>query len=150
VPDVYVLFDAATFTMCFIARRDIKAGSQIFTTYTGTLQAKAIRQASLEPYGITECKCRACVNHTPQSDKMRQVYGNMIQNWWRQSMEVWPKNPKLNENILTPLLEMKKKVEEEGLDDYFSEYPRFFFIMHSVYLRVGNMTLRIFHNVPAW
>ncbi|KAJ2926695.1 hypothetical protein H1R20_g10415, partial [Candolleomyces eurysporus] len=136
ISNVSVGFDAATFTICFKAKRDIKAGSQIFTSYTQILQSKADRQAALAPYEITECKCRACVNATPQSDKLRQVCLKMIWNWRNQSMEVWPKDPKLNESVLTPLLEMKKRMEEEGLDDEKCGYPLLYQIMHRVYLQV--------------
>ena len=124
--------------MCFKAKRDIKAGSQIFASYIDTLQAKASRQAALAPYGITECGCRACVNATPQSDKLRQVCSKMVENWLKQSREVWPKDPNLKESVLAPLLETKKKMEEEGLDDNHSGYYLLYGIMHMVYHKVGN------------
>ncbi|KAJ2923994.1 hypothetical protein H1R20_g13105, partial [Candolleomyces eurysporus] len=137
ISDVDVRFDPASFTMRFTATRDIKAGSQIFTSYTSINKTKAERQVELEPYGI-QCTCRACINATPQSDKLRKVCKTMIANWKKQCTEVWVKDPNLKESVLKPILETKRRMEEEGLDDAQTDYYSLYEIMLRVYKRVGN------------
>ncbi|RXW17134.1 hypothetical protein EST38_g8720 [Candolleomyces aberdarensis] len=137
ISDVDVVFEPATFTMRFTATRDIKAGSQIFTSYTSPDMTKAERQVALERYGIL-CTCRACTNATPQSDKLRKVSKTMIANWRRQCTEVWVNDPKLKESVLKPILETKRRMEEEGLDDAHTGYYTLYEIMYRAYQKVGS------------
>ncbi|EAU90717.1 hypothetical protein CC1G_03986 [Coprinopsis cinerea okayama7 len=136
-PDVVQGFDAATFSIRFTATRDIKAGSQVHVGYALTNAPKAERQKALERYGF-ECKCRACVHATPQSDKLRQISNKMTQTMRRQAINVWSKDRKLTEDVLKPVLEMKKRMEEEGLDTIEAGYTTIYEIMHRVYGQVGN------------
>ncbi|RXW13223.1 hypothetical protein EST38_g12634 [Candolleomyces aberdarensis] len=138
IPDVGHGFDASTFTMRFIALRDIKKGSQIFTSYASFNATKAERQKALAPYGF-ECTCRACVNATPQSDKLRKVSVALTQRWRSQAINVWPKDPNLTEKVLIPILETKRRMEEEGLDTKDAGYFTFPEILFRVYEKVGNI-----------
>ncbi|RXW13218.1 hypothetical protein EST38_g12633 [Candolleomyces aberdarensis] len=137
IPDVAHGFDASTFTMRFTALRDIKKGSQIFTGYTSPSATKAERQKALAPYGF-ECTCRACVNATPQTDKLRKVSLALTQRWRSQAIKVWSKDPNLTEKVLIPVLETKRRMEEEGLDMKDAGYFTFPEILHRVYQKVGN------------
>ncbi|KAJ2929314.1 hypothetical protein H1R20_g7792, partial [Candolleomyces eurysporus] len=137
IPDVTHGFDASTFTMRFAALRDIKKGSQIFTSYTSPSATKAERQAALAPYGF-ECTCRVCVNATPQTDKLRKVSLTLTQRWRSQAIKVWSKDPNLTEKVLIPILETKRRMEEEGLDTKDAGYFTFGEILHRVYEKVGN------------
>ncbi|KAJ2935378.1 hypothetical protein H1R20_g1715, partial [Candolleomyces eurysporus] len=138
IPDVSAPgFDPVTFTMRFTALRDIKAGSQIHAAYTSITESKAERQKALASYGF-ECTCRACVNATPQSDKLRQVSVALTQKWRSQAINVWSKDLKLTERVLIPVLETRKRMEEEGLDVEEAGYFTFSEILHRVYKQVGN------------
>ncbi|KAJ2929301.1 hypothetical protein H1R20_g7791, partial [Candolleomyces eurysporus] len=137
IPDVAHKFEPSTFTMRFTAVRDIKKGSQIYTTYTYPNSTKAERQKALIPYGF-ECTCRACVNATPQTDKLRQVSQNLTQKWRSQAINVWSKDPNLTEKVLIPILETKRRMEKEGLDTEEAGYYTFPEILFRVYQKVGN------------
>ncbi|RXW17136.1 hypothetical protein EST38_g8724 [Candolleomyces aberdarensis] len=138
IPDVSAPgFDPVTFTLRFTALRDIKAGSQIHVAYTSITDSKADRQKALAPYDF-ECACRACVNATPQSDKLRQVSYSLTQTWRSQAINIWSKDLKLTEKVLIPVLETKKRMEEEGLDVEEAGYFTFSEILHRVYKQVGN------------
>ncbi|KAJ2920870.1 hypothetical protein H1R20_g16223, partial [Candolleomyces eurysporus] len=137
IPDVSHKFEPSTFTMRFTAVRDIKKGSQIYTTYTYPNSTKAERQKALIPYGF-ECTCRACVNATPQTDKLRQVSQNLTQKWRSQAINVWSKDPNLTEKVLIPILETKRRMEKEGLDTEEAGYYTFPEILFRVYQKVGN------------
>ena len=66
VPNVQSYFKLNSFSMQFYARRDIKAGDQLFYSYCLAHGNLAERQAELAPYGFV-CKCAAaCVNATPR------------------------------------------------------------------------------------
>jgi hypothetical protein len=54
-----------------------------------------------------------------------------------QANNVWMKNNQLKEDVLEPLLEAKRKMEEEGLD-HETHYPYLLEIMEKVYRKVGN------------
>ncbi|EAU90707.1 hypothetical protein CC1G_03976 [Coprinopsis cinerea okayama7 len=137
IPDVVFGFDPATFSMRFTAVRDIKAGSQIHTSYTTVTAPKLTRQKALSAYGF-ECHCRACLQSTPQSDKLRQVCHKLTQLWRNQAINVWPKDLKLTEKVLVPVLETKRRMEEDGLDFDDAGYCFFPEILHRVYKCVGN------------
>ena len=56
--------------MKYIAVRDINAGDQIFLSYCNSGLPAEERRKLLETYGFL-CQCAACVNATPESDKLR-------------------------------------------------------------------------------
>jgi hypothetical protein len=137
VADVVYAFDPATFTMRFIAVRDIKAGSQIFTSYTTSTETKAERQKALENYEF-KCTCHSCVSATPQSDELRKFSSTWIENWTKEADNVWMKDDRLKESVLVPILETKRRMEEDGLDVVETQYPCLWSIMIQVYTKVGN------------
>ncbi|EAU83786.1 hypothetical protein CC1G_07521 [Coprinopsis cinerea okayama7 len=136
ITDVKQSFDPMTFAVTFRAERDIKAGQQIFLSYTLFNQSKAERQADLAPYGF-ECKCRACVNATPQSDQLRKMCGVLIRNWQRQLENVWLKDPNLKESVLEPIFAMMKRMEDEGLDELDTGYWDLLVFPYKVYGKLG-------------
>ncbi|KAG2007157.1 hypothetical protein CC2G_014873 [Coprinopsis cinerea AmutBmut pab1-1] len=135
-PDVQAEFHPKAFALQYTALRDIKAGSQIFASYTSYFMSKAERDEFLAPYGI-QCVCRVCVNATPQTDQLRRVCFKMSQNWKKQCDNVWMKDRKLTVDVLKPLLEMKKRMEDEGLDTFEAGYYELWQVMMSVYSKLG-------------
>jgi hypothetical protein len=79
------------------------------------------------------------MNATPQTDKLRQVSKALTQKWRSQAINVWSRDPKLTEEVLVPVLEMKRRMEEEGLDVEPAGYFTFQEIIHRVYKQVGNL-----------
>ncbi|KAF8870749.1 hypothetical protein CPB84DRAFT_829058 [Gymnopilus junonius] len=66
IPNIDVDFSLSSFSFQFIARADIKAGQELFYSYTNIEQPTAERQSSLLlSYGFT-CDCPACVYATPR------------------------------------------------------------------------------------
>ncbi|KAG2006885.1 hypothetical protein CC2G_014623 [Coprinopsis cinerea AmutBmut pab1-1] len=136
VPNLLLAFDQKTFSYIYFAARPIKAGSQLFLSYTNIYQPKATRQARLARYNFT-CHCLACEHATPQRDKLRQTCKTLIDNWVKQSETVWMKDPKLKESVLNPLLALKKRMEEDGLDSREAGYWELHPIMYRVYTKLG-------------
>jgi hypothetical protein len=71
IPNLHVGFDIPTFSLRVIALRDIKAGEQFFNCYFQPDRSVKERQRQLAPYRFV-CQCKACVNATPESDKLRE------------------------------------------------------------------------------
>lgn len=126
-----------TFTLRFAAARDIKAGSQIYVNYLDIALPKAERQEKLLRYDF-ECTCRACVNATPESEKLRMSSVEMITDWTKQAESDWLKKPNLRESVLRPLLNTKKQMEKDGLDIHETGYFNLLIVIHKVYEKVGN------------
>ena len=63
-------FDIPTFPIKITALRDIEAGQQLFYCYCDFFQSTKERQKQLAAFNFV-CQCRACVNTTPESDKLR-------------------------------------------------------------------------------
>ncbi|EAU84026.2 hypothetical protein CC1G_11464 [Coprinopsis cinerea okayama7 len=61
----------------------------------------------------------------------------MCENWLAQCDNVWMKDRKLSVDVLKPLLEMKRRMEEEGLDTFETGYHCLWKAMESVYTKLG-------------
>ncbi|KAF8961403.1 hypothetical protein BDZ97DRAFT_2060107 [Flammula alnicola] len=59
MPNIWQKFKLDCFSLQFTASRDIKAGEQMFYSYCGV-------------YPGVICECSACVNATPETDKLRK------------------------------------------------------------------------------
>ena len=112
-PNVQIRFDIPTFSLQVIARRDVKAGEQLFHSYCELYQSVKERRRQLAAYGF-ECQCQACVNATPESDRLRKEMEDRIQKITDGKEEMFA-NPQFNIRSLDPLLELEKKIVEEGL-----------------------------------
>ena len=67
-------FNIPSFSIQFIATKEIKAGEQIFFSYCGKELSAAERKEKLARYGVI-CQCSACVNATPAKDQLRKECG---------------------------------------------------------------------------
>jgi hypothetical protein len=117
---VGVEFDVPTFALQIIARRDIEPGQQLFYCYRGLKRpAKERQRQLLETYGFV-CQCKACVNATPETDKLREEVHDKIVKIFDGKVEMFA-NPRFNIRSLDPLLKLEKDMVKEGLDfgDYF-------------------------------
>lgn len=108
-------FDIPTFSLQIIARRDIEAGQQLFYCYRGLKRpVKERRRQLLETYGFV-CQCQACVNATPESDKLRGEAHGKIEKSFDGLKEMFA-NPLFNIRSLDRLLELEDEMVKEGLD----------------------------------
>ncbi len=136
-PNVGVDFDIPTFSLQIIARRDIEAGQQLFYCYHGLKRpVKERRRQLLETYGFV-CQCKACVNATPESDKLRGEMHDKIEKSFDGIEEMFA-NPRFNIRSLDPLLELEEEMVKEGLDfgDYFA---RLLYMILQGYKKLNNM-----------
>ncbi|EAU84021.1 hypothetical protein CC1G_11459 [Coprinopsis cinerea okayama7 len=137
VPDVAVDFDPTTFAMQYTAVRDIEAGSQIFHCYTQPYETKAQRAQSLQEYGIYNCSCPTCLRHRPYSDRLRPALPKLINGWFDQANNVWVHDPNLKVDVLKPVLEIKRWMDEHGMDIEACGYHTILGVMMIAYLRLG-------------
>ena len=107
-------FDIPTFSLQVIALRDIKAGEQLFHCYCQENRSVKERRRQLATYGF-ECQCKACVNATPESDKLREEMDDRLQKIIEGKEEMFA-NPQFNVRSLDPLLKFEKDIVKEGLD----------------------------------
>ena len=100
--------------MQFYALQDVKPGEQLFYAYCSTNGTLAQRQAEIAPYGFV-CKCPACVNATPETDKLRSTYETQI----ALITTMVGGSSKINEATLEDAVRLEKDMVNEGLDiDY--------------------------------
>jgi len=112
IPNVKYRFRLDSFSMQFYAIRDIKAGEQLFYTYCSARSSVADRQTELAPYGFV-CKCPACVNATPETDKLRDSFASRIV-----LFKVLVESPTANLNLsaVEEAVKLEKNMTKEGLD----------------------------------
>jgi hypothetical protein len=136
MPNVRCTFSSLSFSLRFTAVKDIKAGEQLFYSYTPLTLSAQDRQKNLAPYGIV-CECSACVNATPESDRLHQEFNQRITHFHKLSDE-WVKRPGnlLSEKVLEPVLELKEAFEKEGLNTELN-FSLLFVVFHKVYTRLG-------------
>jgi hypothetical protein len=72
-PNVVHMFNIRSFSMVFMAGRDIKVGEQIFYSRCPKATSFAERKLALAPYGITNCTCASCANATPETDAPHEL-----------------------------------------------------------------------------
>ena len=128
MPNVTVDFDVPTFALRVIALRDINAGDQLFYCYCQLDRSVKERRRQLATYGFV-CQCKACVNATPETDKLREEKDNMIEKIIDEQ-EGMLANPRFNIRALGPLLKLEKDIVKEGLD-----FGRLFFHLISIIFR---------------
>ncbi|KAG2007107.1 hypothetical protein CC2G_014826 [Coprinopsis cinerea AmutBmut pab1-1] len=139
IPNVNQEFHPKTFSMLATASRDIPAGSQLYVSYTDSTMSKMERATFLlQEFGF-RCSCKACLNSTPERDELRKTCFVLIQEWEKQLDTVWLKDRGLTSKVLDPLLEVKKRMEDEGLDILRTGYYNLWRIMCVVYQRLGML-----------
>ena len=99
--------------MQFYATRDIKAGEQLLYSYCAADRSLAARRTELAPYSFV-CKCPACVNATPETDKLRTTFKAQIQAFRNTVL-----NSQINPTVLKKALTLEKAMIKEGLDTEF-------------------------------
>ncbi len=133
ISSICVEFDAQSFSMKYIAIRDINAGDQIFLSYCNQAMPAKERRKQLETYGFV-CQCTACVDATPESDKLRQELEERLSKLF-QGREAMIADPKFNVGSLDPLLKLEKDIMKEGLE---TESPYLFRVIMDGYLKLKN------------
>lgn len=131
---MFVKFDTASFTLQYIAIRDIKAGEQLFYAYCNPMQPVKGRQDGLGRYKFV-CKCTACENATPESDQLRERYGinEKMSSRWKEVLL----GSKFKGDSLESLLGMEEEMMKEGLD-FWMPFPRLLDAIAEVYIKLGN------------
>lgn len=110
MPNVRYHFELDSFSIQFHALRDIKAGEQLLYAYSCCNSTVAGRQIEHASYGFV-CKCPACVNATPKTDRLRQQYQGQI-DFLTTALE---KSLKVDEFLLRTAVDLEKEVDKEGL-----------------------------------
>jgi len=129
MPNVRKSFKLASFSSQFSATRDIKAGEQLSYAYCRLGQFASERQAELDPYGFV-CKCSACVNATPESDKFRKTFEAKV----IQVTSLMKRDP--NIRLLQSLLKFEQEMIREGLDGLM-EFLTLAMVISVIYTRNG-------------
>ncbi|KIM41185.1 hypothetical protein M413DRAFT_11349 [Hebeloma cylindrosporum] len=142
-PNAVLEFSLASFSLQFHANRDIKAGEEIFYSYTDIYVPAAERPKELEPYDFT-CACTACSLATPESDKFRQtsarhmkILETLYQALKARDIEADNGMQMVRNNILPNLLEFRRKLREEGLGIMSGPYLSSTIMLHDLYTNLG-------------
>ena len=142
-PNTNFEFSLGSFSLQFHALRDIKAGEEIFVSYTDVDAPVAERRERLAPYGFT-CVCTACSCATPESDKFRQAAASemkVLNSRYCTAKEYDQKRNNgmrlVREIILPKVLEFRRKLREEGLGIMLGAYLNSTILLHEVYVQLG-------------
>jgi hypothetical protein len=128
-------FKLNSFSVQFYALRDIKAGEQFFYAYCSTDSTLAQRQAELAPYGLV-CKCPACANATPETDKLRTTFKSQIT---LLSKKVLENSSEINKATLEDVMRLEYiYMVKEGLDVDF-QFTGLVGVIALVYRKLGKM-----------
>lgn len=95
------------------------------------------RQNGLDRYKFA-CKCVACENATPESDKLRERYGlnqNKMSSVWKEVLL----GSEFKGDSLEPLLSMEEEMMKEGLD-FWMPFPLLLDAIAKVYIKLGDHT----------
>ncbi|TDL24146.1 SET domain-containing protein [Rickenella mellea] len=89
-PNASARFDEETMAMRLFSRRPIAPGEQITTSYVGTANPCAIRQAELKMKYLFNCECNFCKPSKPSrsSRLLRHPYWNAANQLTRQNLDV--------------------------------------------------------------
>jgi hypothetical protein len=159
-PNTDFNFSLGSFSLQFHALRDIKAGEEIFVSYTDVDVPAAERRERLAPYGFT-CVCTACSRATPESDKFRQAAASemkVLNARYRIAKEYDQKRNNgmrlVREIILPKVLEFRRKLTEEGLGIMFGVYLNSTIMLHEVHVQLGMFeepeAKAVFKDLMAW
>jgi hypothetical protein len=129
-----------------MARRDIKAGEQLFYNYCDVLTTAAERKISLARYGITNCTCASCTNATPETDALRRTFGARVREYFYRTA-VWHSNgDSPNESMLDEMFEFQKAVIKEGLHTR-PDYWEYFMVALIVACDLAKMKTELENNM---
>ncbi|PPQ68884.1 hypothetical protein CVT25_009007 [Psilocybe cyanescens] len=152
MPNVDNVFSVASFSFQFRASRDIEAGEQLFYAYCDENLTAAERKAKLARYAIV-CSCAACAHATPETDKLRKEYEQLIDAHDIKS-KTWTKARSVDKSTLEPLLEFQNALIKEGLHGT-KKYGLLLGVLSRLYLKLGQHDnakdclekLREYHNL---
>lgn len=135
-PNVDVIFDIPTFSIQIIAKRNIEAGQQLFGSYCGIFQSTKERRSQLLTMFNFACQCKACVNTTPESDKLREEMKERIEKITEEAEKMLA-NPQFNLRSLDPWLKLEREIVKEGLD--FGDH--FVVLVFNIYNAYGKLKI---------
>ena len=104
MPNVMPSIKLNSFSMRFYAIRDIKAGEQLLYSHCKLDGSLAQRQGRTRAV----CKWPACVNATPETDKLRDTFGTQIKKKHVSSTG-------LDETAVENAVRLEKAMVKEGL-----------------------------------
>ena len=136
MPNVHVGFDIPTFALRVVAVRDIKAGQQLFVSYCQLDQSVNERRRQLSPYGFV-CQCKACVDATSESDKVREEWEDRLRKIVDEKAELFA-NPRFDSRSIGPLLKLERDIVKEGLD-FGQKFVDLLFIIFHAYGKLDNI-----------
>ena len=159
-PNAEFEFSLGSFSLQFHALRDIKAGEEIFVSYTDVYVPAAERREQLARYCFT-CVCTACSRATPESDKFRQAAASemkLLDARYRTAKEYDQKRNNgmrmVREIIFPKVLEFRRKLREEGLGLMFGAYLNSTILLHEVHVQLGMFeepeAKSVFKDLMAW
>jgi len=159
-PNAEFEFSLGSFSLQFHTLRDIKAGEEIFVSYTDVDVPAAERRERLAPYGFT-CACNSCSRATPESDKFRQAAASEMKTLdarYRIAKEYDQKRNNgmrlVREIILPMVLEFRRKLTEEGMGIMFGAYLNSTIMLHEVHVQLGMFdqpeAKSVFKDLMAW
>jgi len=144
-PNAEFDFSLGSFSLQFHALREIKAGEEIFFSYTDEYVPAADRRKQLEPYGFI-CICTACSRATPASDKLRQTSASEMRILDARYCTAKEYDQRKNngmrmirEIILPKVLDFRRRLKEEGLDVMFGPYLRSTLLLHDLHIDLGML-----------
>jgi hypothetical protein len=118
--------------MQFHAIRDIKAGDQLFFSYCSARGSVAERSAKLAPYGFV-CKCPACINATPETDKLRNTFEAQID-----ALRKMVTGSQCDEAALKDALRLEQDMVKEGLDAHLA-FVALITLIYLAYVKLGRL-----------
>ncbi|KAF8800127.1 SET domain-containing protein [Phlegmacium glaucopus] len=128
-------FRIPSFSVQFIATKEIKAGEQIFFCYCHKSSSAAERKEELARYGVV-CQCSACLNATPERDRLRKEYTRRVNEYARLS-KIWIQDSSLDEDVLRPVVKLYNEMKAEGLDTS-EHYSLLLGVFYAVYTRLNQ------------
>ena len=134
MPNIMHYFKLNSFSMQFCALKDIKAGEQLFYSYCEPDRNLEQRRAEIAPYGFV-CECPACVNATPETDKLRNTFANQIALLEKKLAS----SSGLGETAIENAVKLEKAMVKEGLDAEF-EFVLLLKVICVAYAKLGKMT----------
>ncbi|KAL1745555.1 hypothetical protein HDZ31DRAFT_81890 [Schizophyllum fasciatum] len=125
-PNAHVFFDEGLFASVLRPVRPIKAGEEIFISYTAGLELYKERKASLASYGF-ECSCQSCTDPAASDARRMQIATFSSANQYNGGPKVALKT------ILGRIALMRK----EGLEEMM-EYKTLYIGLETVFRMLGD------------
>ncbi|KAK0236715.1 hypothetical protein EDD85DRAFT_790477 [Armillaria nabsnona] len=142
-PNTHRKFYMSSFYMQLRAARDIEAGEEIFTNYTGILRPAAERAEDLGIYGI-KCTCGACLDPA-KSDPIRAAVLN-------RPCVIVPKRRETGarpDAWIDPAVQTLTRIEEGGLEGS-EEYYKTLHQLYNAYMHQNDEKKALMYGEKLW